>query len=197
MVETYKKSILAGIAISLGCIIYLSVDNKYIGAFLFSLGLITICSRGWALFTGKLCTVTLDSNSLIEIVVVWLGNLTGALGTVLISSGFIKPEMTELIVNNKINTLPIVLFAKAIFCEFCIYIAVVGYKKIESDLGKYLSIILGIMVFILSGFEHCVADMFYILSNTIANPTIIGFMVLMVVTFGNVFGALILRILDN
>ena len=36
-----------------------------------------------------------------------------------------------------------------------------GFGKNAHELGKYLSLLFGVMVFILSGTEHCVADMFY------------------------------------
>lgn len=39
----------------------------------------------------------------------------------------------------------------------CIYITVEGYKKTKS----FVPVILGIVVFILAGFEHCVANMFF------------------------------------
>jgi formate/nitrite transporter FocA (FNT family) len=42
------------------------------------------------------------------------------------------------------------------------YVAVTGFKKIEDPIGKHLVIILPVMVFIISGFEHSIADLFYI-----------------------------------
>ena len=41
-IRSFVKSILAGIMISVGCVVNLSCDNKYIGAILFCIGLITI-----------------------------------------------------------------------------------------------------------------------------------------------------------
>ncbi len=53
------------------------------------------------------------------------------------------------------------LFFLGVLCNIFIYIAVEGYARNPHEMGKYLSLFLGIMVFILSGTEHCVADMFY------------------------------------
>ena len=36
-----------------------------------------------------------------------------------------------------------------------------GYGKNPHEVGKYLAIFFGVMVFILCGFEHCVANMYY------------------------------------
>ena len=54
------------------------------------------------------------------------------------------------------------VFILAVFCNMLIYIAVEGFKSIPHDLGKYLALFFGVTVFILCGFEHCVANMFYL-----------------------------------
>ena len=46
------KSILAGILIGLGCVIYVASPVKYVGSCLFSLGLLTIMIKGYFLYTG-------------------------------------------------------------------------------------------------------------------------------------------------
>ena len=49
------SGVLGGIMIGLGCIGYVSCDNRVAGAFIFSLGLLVILSFGWKLFTGSIC----------------------------------------------------------------------------------------------------------------------------------------------
>ena len=53
--EEIKNSFLAGILISIGGTIYLSCQNKIVGAFLFSVALFCICVEGFSLYTGKVC----------------------------------------------------------------------------------------------------------------------------------------------
>ena len=48
------KSFLAGVAIALGGYVYLSCENKYVGAFLFSVGLLTVLYFGLNLYTGRI-----------------------------------------------------------------------------------------------------------------------------------------------
>ena len=89
-------------------------------------------------------------------------------------------------------------FCSAILCEFCIFIAVFGYKKVQYVLGRYLLVIFGVAVFVVSGFEHSIADMYYILGNLaisgmkseiiFENLAFLG-----VVTAGNMVGALAIR----
>ena len=51
----FIPSILAGISIALGGYCFLSVENKLIGSILFSVGLFLVCTRGYNLYTGKVC----------------------------------------------------------------------------------------------------------------------------------------------
>ena len=51
------KSILAGIMIGVGCNIFISCENKYIGSLLFSLGLVTILLFDFSLYTGNVCYI--------------------------------------------------------------------------------------------------------------------------------------------
>lgn len=176
------KSILAGICISVGCISYLSVDNKYLGTFLFSLGLLTVVSFQLNLFTGKvgyLCTHTAKISYLWELFKIWLGNLLGCGITALLSHQTrIKIDTFSLIEVKEKDTL-ISLLILGIACGMMMHIAVEGYKRIKNP----LIIVLPVMVFILCGFEHCVADMFYWLYNL--NINIIA---LLVITIGNTIG---------
>lgn len=181
-----SKKFLGGLAIGLGCIAYVSVDNKYIGAFLFSIGLLTICARGWELFTGKLC----GDASVKELALTWVFN---ALGVVTAAMSYLifgrNVDTCMAIIEAKTAVHPFESFVSAIFCEMCIYIAVTGYKEISSDLSKNLSVIMGVMVFILCGFEHCIADVFYACYGGWD-----AIVLLVAATAGNVFGA---RVLNN
>lgn len=50
------------------------------------------------------------------------------------------------------------LFLLGIFCGALMYIAVEGYKQTKNPVILFM----GVATFILCGFEHCIADMFYI-----------------------------------
>lgn len=187
----FKKSILAGMAIGLGCVAYISVENKIAGAFLFSIGLLTICGMKWNLFTGKLCKC---QNSIKEMTAIWAGNLVGAVAMVfayMLSSASAEAAIT--VSNAKMQKPLYNVFVSGMLCEVCIYIAVIGFKELKSDIGKYLAVVLGVMVFILSGFEHCVADMFYVF----AHPSFYGFVFLLVVTAGNIVGGIAMNLMDR
>ena len=76
--KTFVSGILAGISIAIGGLVFLSVENRVIGAALFTVGLFSVCSFGFHLFTGKVCYVFQnDKEYAIQLPVIWLGNLVG------------------------------------------------------------------------------------------------------------------------
>lgn len=66
-------------------------------------------------------------------------------------------------------------------CGFLMTVAVKGFQKT----GNYLFVVLPVAVFILSGFNHCVADMFYI---WLGADTWRDFLSLIPTTIGNIIG---------
>jgi formate/nitrite transporter FocA (FNT family) len=79
---------------------------------------------------------------------------------------------------------------KSIGCGICIYGAVEGYKKTKS----FIPVILGVMCFILAGFNHVVADAFYIGA---ARFYWINLVYLLLVAVGNAIGSILIRLLQK
>ena len=78
MGKTFVGAVLAGLSIGLGGVIFLSLDNRVLGAALFTVGLFTVCTFGLNLFTGKVCYVFQnDRTYALNLPVIWLGNLVG------------------------------------------------------------------------------------------------------------------------
>lgn len=78
-------SILAGIMISLGCIINLQVGGIG-GALFFSLGLITILMFNFDLFTGRAGLIPTGQMTWKKLGLIWLGNLYGCVMTAAVIS---------------------------------------------------------------------------------------------------------------
>ena len=77
-VQTFLLAVLAGIAIGIGGVVYLSLDNKIAGALMFTVGLYTICVHGLNLYTGKIGYLVNQPRSyLLDLLVIWFGNLAG------------------------------------------------------------------------------------------------------------------------
>lgn len=183
-VEESIKSILAGIALSIGGIIYLSVENKYVGAVLFSVGLMAVVSFGLSLYTGRIGYVfDNDRKFFLYTLFSIVGNAVGCF-----IAGIVKSPIGEVekIVLAKLEKEPINVFTDAVFCGILIYICVEIYKRKNT----YLGIIFCIPAFILCGFEHSIADTFYIVNARAFSFESLVF--LLIVIIGNGVGGLLI-----
>ena len=190
------RSVLAGIMISIGGTIYLALENKMLGAFLFSIGLFAICTNGLNLYTGKIGYV-IDNKPkyLIELLLTLIGNLIGTVAcgylVFLTRIGDKLRDTASVICEVKLNDNLLSIFILAIFCGIIMYLAVDLYKKL-GDFGKYMGIFMGITVFILAGFEHCVANMYYFsIANMWEWKTVLYVLVMIA---GNSVGSILLAL---
>ena len=77
-VRLFVLAVLAGAAIGIGGIVFLSLENKIVGALMFTAGLYSICVHGLNLFTGKVgYAVEQPKSYIIDLVIIWVGNLAG------------------------------------------------------------------------------------------------------------------------
>ena len=198
-VDFLIKGFYAGILISIGGIAYLGIENKIVGSFIFSFGLLTICMYSFNLFTGKVGYVLVNKiNYLIELLLSLIGNLLGTFtcGSLMRLTRFQNYIDTATnIVNTKLNDNVLSIFILAIMCGMIMYIAVNNYKKESDVIGKYIAIFMGVMAFILCGFEHCVANMFYFsIAGTFSLKV---FAYLLVMILGNSLGSIIIALPYN
>ncbi len=204
---TFVSALLAGICISLGGSVFLSLKDAFVGgnvvgALLFTIGLFVICTRGYHLFTGKVCYLFDNKPSyIIELAVVWLGNLIGCCGcSALINLTRIGNlgETAKAMVETKMSDSYLSLFILGFFCNIFIFIAANGYANNPHELGKYLSLFLGVSIFILCGTEHSIADMFYwSVSGVMYTSPLKSFICLLIITLGNAAGGVTFPLLEK
>lgn len=197
----FLYAIMAGAFIAMGGVVFLSLDNKIVGAFMFSLGLFAVCTLKYNLFTGKVGYLFCNDvkTYLPWCLMVWVGNLVGSIIVAeLVRITRVAPGLIEKstkLVQVKADDTLISLFVLGIFCNIMVVHAVDQYLNNPHEIGKYLGIIMSIMVFILVGFEHSIADMFYIQMARMWNSqTIIA---LIVITLGNVVGGILIPTMRN
>ena len=194
----FVGAVLAGFAIGLGGLCFLSVENRVVGAALFTVGLFTVCTFGLNLFTGKVCYVfENDGAYALRLPLIWLGNLMGAglaaLPAALTRRGAELAEKAMALCRVKMDDSLLSLFFLGLLCNVFIYLAVEGYRNNPHELGKYLSLFFGVMGFILCGTEHCVADMFYFWMAGAWNGRAI--LCVLIITLGNCLGGVLLPLL--
>ena len=188
ILTTLKKSIIGGFLIGFGGTVYLNMDNKIVAAFLFGLGLFTIINFELNLYTGKIGYLSKENWR--EILLTLIGNFIGTnLFAFLVLQTRLAGKLKEVVapaVGLKLSDNLLSTFILAIFCGILMSIAVGTFKKLPNILGT-LAVFLCVAVFILAGFEHCVANMFFFaLSSSPADYLL----TLLVAIAGNSLGGL-------
>lgn len=193
--KTLLSGFLSGILIGLGCIVYLSEmnDSRFFGALLFGLGLFTIIHFKLFLFTGKIGFV-LDNKPkyLLDLLIGLIGNFIGAIFLGLIMRvtrmiDVIGPNAINLVDAKEGDTWYSVLFL-SFLCGIMIYLAVKGHEICPYPIGKFAFVFFAIVIFILCGFEHCVANMFYYtVAGEVSWHAALGFLLMIV---GNSAGSI-------
>ena len=146
-----KKSILASILIALGDYVLLK-QGQPLGVIFFSLGLYGVCMLDANLFTGK-CGFIFENKQYLKLVgILAINMLCGFIIGLLM--GLCDQSLVP-VAFGKINALEpnISLLWQSMLCGMIMYIAVKCYKK-----GSMLGIFFGVPLFILSGFQHSVAN---------------------------------------
>ena len=187
------SAVLAGIMISFGGGVYLSCESKLAGAILFSLGLTVILLNGMLLFTGKTAYLFENKPSYIPyLLTIWLGNILGCMLMGLLASTA-KPALGETAVTvceTKLGQSPLQTLILGALCGVLVYIAVDFFKSDDDNKAfpKYLMVFTCIPAFILCGFEHSVADMFYFAAGG-RLYSVQGIVYILLVSAGNLVGA--------
>ena len=195
MLKSVRSGLAAGILISLGGSVFLACENRYVGAGLFTVALLCICLRGYALYTGRVGYLPEDYSkaAVSTLLLCLLGN---AIGTVLCGWAIriALPKLGETaltICGAKLEQSWLQTLLRGLFCGVLMYLAVSIYR----DRKTVLAIIFCIPVFILAGFEHSVADIFYFAASGIVSLKAFAF--LWLVILGNSLGGVLLPLITG
>lgn len=195
--DIFKRAVGAGVGIGIGATVYISCENKVVGAVMFAVGLFCICAFGLNLFTGKIGYI-IDNKNDPECFTIWFGNLVGIVATSALVR-IAKPQMVDVAAKMVEKKLALSLpqaFILGIFCGMLMYLAVDNYRNFDGTFGKCLGILLCVPTFILCGFEHSIADMSYFTFGiTSADQLLDSFIFIAVVSVANGVGALIIKFL--
>lgn len=220
VLQTLTLGALAGAFISFGALFFLLVTTdsglglgveRLMGGVAFSLGLILVIIAGAELFTGNNLIVIAWADRKIGSVallrnwgLVYVANFVGAAATAVlvglsgvldIGEGAIG-DKTVAIAEAKVALSFSEAFFRGILCNALVCLAVWLAMAAREVAGKILAIIFPIAAFVAIGFEHSVANMFFLPLGMIASPDAaaagitIGALVenLIPVTIGNIVG---------
>ena len=195
--------------------------SKLIGGAVFSVGLMLVVVAGAELFTGNnlIFLSVLDRQVTVRKLlrnwtIVYFANLVGSLLLVLLmywsdlwkTDGGLVGAKALSIANAKVNLTFLQAFARGILCNWLVCLAVWMAVSARAVAGKVFAVFFPITAFVASGFEHSVANMFFIplglalkgqtaivtaagLTDKLAHLTVGGMaMNLIPVTLGNIVG---------
>ena len=195
---------MAGVMIAFGGLTNVTLISRNLalaGNLLFVLGLLGICFFSFNLYTGKVGYVFNNKPSfLLDLLLMYIGNFIGSftIGYLIrVTSLYTSLDETIMtIVINKTNiggTNLLSLFILSLLCGILVFLSVELYKREIYPLFKVVGIFLFISCFVICGFEHCIANMFYFaLSNSYFVYPLGSFLNLLIVTIGNSIGAILI-----
>ena len=186
---TFALAILAGAFIGTGAIFCTTVlaglakaevaygIQRLLGGLVFCLGLIAVVVAGAELFTGNNLIVMAFMSGKVKLqgllrnwAIVYVGNLVGSLLTVVVM--FLSQQFSQgggqvgLAALNIANAKSGLAFVPALFlgimCNALVCLAVWLCSSARSTTDKILAIIFPITAFVAAGFEHSVANMYFI-----------------------------------
>ena len=223
----FVLGIFAGIFIALAgagsAIASAMVENPSVARFLNSLvfpaGLVMVLLAGSELFTGNSLMIIAVLKKKITIAqmlknwsIVYVGNLLGSLFVVLLFvyghiPDLFSQQLAQVMVQTaqaKVQLSFVDALLRGILCNVLVCIAVWVAMAATSAHGKIVALYLPIVVFVLCGFEHCVANMFCIPAGYMAameygissSIDAYGFFItnLVPVTIGNILGGCLIGI---
>ncbi len=191
-ITTLALGFLAGLFIGLGALLMLFVKSdaalsfapaQLLGGLSFSLGLLLVTAAGAELFTGNTLMVCAAASGripwralLCNWALVWPANLAGALFLVLLvwmadaasmNGGAVGDAMVS-VAYAKIDLPAQTIFFRAVLCNVLVCLAVwMGFAG-RSVIDKVFTTIFPVVAFVACGFEHCIANMFFLPMGLVA-----------------------------
>ena len=208
------KGILAGVCIGFGGFLFILMTTyvpgeigKILGALLFPIGLLLVCSLALHLYTGKigLAFEKIQSKGFyISLPVMLIGNILGTLALGYLSYAIFKN--TELFTRVSAVSASRMNFDdyqgylsclfKSIFCGLCVYLAVKAFAIAKSKAVGISLLFFFIFAFVYLGLEHCVANSYYFsFANSWSEPRVYIDMVFCILgnSIGTIPGVLLLK----
>jgi formate transporter len=214
--QLFLLGLLAGVYISFGSHLFLVAMEQGMGRIVagacFSVGLVLVVIAGAELFTGNITMVVGAISGLYSPllllknwIVVYLGNLTGAflLAYLVYKSGIFghnrelstMGSMAVKISDYKMSLAFNEAFIRGFFCNILVILGIIMSYFSKDVISKIVCVILPIMTFVASGFEHSIANMYLIPVGLFAKGYTISqqismFQNVLPVTLGNIVGGL-------
>ncbi|MCM1439758.1 MAG: formate/nitrite transporter family protein [Roseburia sp.] len=181
-------SVLAGACIGIAATTYLTLGG-FPGQVMFAFGLMTVVMFGFALFTGRSGFTT--GKAIPSLIPMLMLNIAGCALVAIVTANDALIEASEGIVAKRFAAGWLKCGILAIGCGFIMTAAVYGKKVKET----WLPLIFGVPTFIICGFPHCIADVYYytlyLINNGVSAPLLSCYVASVI---GNYIGCNLYRI---
>jgi formate/nitrite transporter FocA (FNT family) len=196
--------IFAGAAIAIGgtasllaCKLLSGLWGKFVGALLFSLGMYTVITYGLKLFTGMVSGIpTMGVKNMWQLPVCFIANTVGAaIFALIVTYSFIGDSVAaqaQSVISGKFSDdlWALKTFFSAIACGILITFSVWSPRFVaEKRLSASVGVLLPIIVFVFCGFDHSVADVFYLFMSGTASWQAVAYVLIAIV--GNTLGGVL------
>lgn len=205
MIKTFINAFLAGIALGIAGTVNLSVGGGIQGAFLFGFGLFLILCYTFKLYTGAIgylvCKKCGEFFPYVgTLCLIWSGNLAGTafVGTLVHHTRIAEKIVpaAEKLCAVKLADSWLSILILAFFCGILMYVAVESFRRDFPPIFRFAMVFLCVMIFILSGFEHCIANMYYFSAAGLWNEPHTWHWIL-IMTLGNSLGGWLIPLADK
>lgn len=184
-------AILAGISISIGCIVYLRVGGVA-GAVLFTFGLLACVHFKLPLYTGTAGFV-MNASDFKRLGIILLGNIIGCIGMAVGMTGCLA-EVVDAAGAITVKRGALEWWQVVFLATMCGYMMTTAVKFGREKL--FLPLLFAVPAFILCGFIHSIADAFYICASPLADITPSVIVNYLMAVIGNLIGCNLYRILN-
>lgn len=205
------SAVISGLFVGLGAFLFslilcIPYENtfvlKLLASLIFPVGLFLICNLKTNLYTGKIGFIFQNNkNDNLNLPFIYVGNLIGIIIFGLLSRLIIDLCNFDLLINtvNNLATSRVVnlstssellikTFSNSFFCGIFVFLAVYCWRQKWNYFIRLFFLILNVALFVLFGFEHCIANVFYFSFSLSFNVNIL--INVLIATIGNSVGSI-------
>ncbi|WP_429965310.1 formate/nitrite transporter family protein [Enterococcus sp. AZ072] len=193
----FAKSVMAGVYLGIAMTLSLALAStvnmlhpalaKIAFAMFFGLTFVLIVFLNGELFTGNCLTTAFPlinhSQTLSQLVKLWVVCLfVNSVDVLLFGFLFIQSKSLDSLIYPYLKSLVyakqdftlISLFIKSVLCNLIVCIATYTALKMKDELAKTVIMLLTIMIFVLCGFDHCIANIGLYVMQILVDPSVLN-----------------------
>lgn len=189
------RGTLGGIVLAFSCLVYLSIDSKYLSTALLPFSFLIIAHYKFKLFHQEVgYALNRNKKQNWQLVPVAIGNTFGLLAVAFVLS---YTRLSEKLVSragkvmtDRLADTALSVFVLAVLCGLLLFISADGFQNAENGWKRFVMLFLPIMAFVFCGLEFAGFNIFYITVATQWSLKALWYVI--IATLGNTVGSLII-----